>query len=294
VTTRSRHRKVGRCRIGVKPLLLALGLVLSGCSSTQFAYNQLGTIILWKTGDYVDLTSAQRTWLRSEINALLDWHRKEELPQYSQFLAQAELSLDAPLTEHRVAALRIPIDRALDRLQIRIYDLLFRGAPLLTAEQTEDLMTILRNDQDDLERELLARDERQYRADTYARLESQMSRVLGRLSPDQRAHLEQASNDIGRIDHLWLRDRSRWQMDLEQMIAAQPNEWPIAASAYFNGNNTLSSPEYQALWQSNTQVITRATVAVLTQRSARQDRHLRRWRSDLREDFDALVANSVQ
>jgi hypothetical protein len=294
VTTRSRHRKVGRCRIGVKPLLLALGLVLTGCSSTQFAYNQLDTIILWKTGDYVDLTSAQRTWLRSEINALLDWHRKEELPQYSHFLAQAELSLDAPLTERRVAALRIPIDRALDRLQIRIYDLLFRGAPLLTAEQTEDLMTTLRNDQDDLERELLARDERQYRADTYARLESQMSRVLGRLSPDQRAHLEQASSDIVRIDHLWLRDRSRWQMDLEQMIAAQPTEWPIAASAYFNGNNTLSSPEYQALWQSNTQVITRASVAVLTQRSARQDRHLRRWLSDLREDFDALVANSVQ
>ncbi len=294
MTTRSRHRKVGRCRIGVKPLLLALGLVLTGCSSTQFAYNQLDTIILWKTGDYVDLTSAQRTWLRSEINALLDWHRKEELPQYSHFLAQAELSLDAPLTERRVAALRIPIDRALDRLQIRIYDLLFRGAPLLTAEQTEDLMTTLRNDQDDLERELLARDERQYRADTYARLESQMSRVLGRLSPDQRAHLEQASSDIVRIDHLWLRDRSRWQMDLEQMIAAQPTEWPIAASAYFNGNNTLSSPEYQALWQSNTQVITRASVAVLTQRSARQDRHLRRWLSDLREDFDALVANSVQ
>ena len=291
---RSLRRKVGRCQTGARLLLFLIGLVLTGCSSTQFAYNQLDTLILWKSGDYVDLTSEQRTWLRSEVNAFLDWHREEELPRYSQWLFQAELSLDEPLTERRVAALMIPFDLALDRLQIRIYDLLFRGASLLTAEQTADLLATLRDDQGDLERELLARDETEYREDTYERLESQMARVLGRLSPEQKARLQQASADIARIDHLWLQDRSRWQADLEQMITEKPNQWPIAASAYFAGDKTLSTPEYQALWQHNTAVITRASVAVLTQRSARQDRHLRRWLSDLRDDFDALAAASVQ
>ena len=71
-----------RCRCGVRRLALAaLLLTQVGCSSTSFFYNRLDTLINWYVDDYVTLTRDQRAEFENQLNELLTWHRREELPR---------------------------------------------------------------------------------------------------------------------------------------------------------------------------------------------------------------------
>jgi len=84
-------------------------LCLSGCSSTTFLYNRLDTLIGWYVLDYVSLSRDQRNDFDRRVDALLDWHRAEELPAYVVWLTEFEESLDEGLTE-------VELDKLVDQL----------------------------------------------------------------------------------------------------------------------------------------------------------------------------------
>jgi len=80
-------------------LILGLLLCLSGCSSTTFLYNRLDTLIGWYVRDYVPLSRDQRNDFNRRVEALLDWHRADELPEYVAWLDEFEESLDDGVSE---------------------------------------------------------------------------------------------------------------------------------------------------------------------------------------------------
>ena len=65
-------------------LLAALG----GCSAIRLAYGQAPSLAYWWIDDFVDLTDAQSTALRKDINNFFAWHRAQELPLYVQRLEE--------------------------------------------------------------------------------------------------------------------------------------------------------------------------------------------------------------
>jgi len=56
--------------------------ILSGCSATQFIYNRVDILIRWYLDDYVSLDRDQQARFTTRLDALLEWHRLEELPVY--------------------------------------------------------------------------------------------------------------------------------------------------------------------------------------------------------------------
>jgi hypothetical protein len=64
----------------------------SGCA-TRLLYNNLERVVVWRTGDYVDLDRAQRDWLRTRVRIHLAWHRQHQLPQWAAQLRRFEAEI---------------------------------------------------------------------------------------------------------------------------------------------------------------------------------------------------------
>jgi len=74
----------------LRTLLCALALLLAaGCSMVRLGYGQFDTIAGWMANDYFDLEPAQRDAFSQRFERLHAWHRREQLPEYAQFLAEA-------------------------------------------------------------------------------------------------------------------------------------------------------------------------------------------------------------
>lgn len=80
-------------------------LAVAGCSSVTLAYQQLPLLAgLW-ADNYLDLDSAQRTQLKTQLQSWQAWHRREELPQLQSLLRQAQASMDDGVTQDELLAL---------------------------------------------------------------------------------------------------------------------------------------------------------------------------------------------
>jgi hypothetical protein len=90
------------------PLLAAL--VLVGCSTIQFAYNNIDWVLLDKADHYLDLTDDQRNRAEELVAARMEVHRREELPVYVASLKEIRVMLADNLTpaELEIIKERIP------------------------------------------------------------------------------------------------------------------------------------------------------------------------------------------
>lgn len=74
----------------LRTLLCALALLLvAGCSMVRLGYGQFDTIAGWMAHEYFDLEPAQRDAFSRRFERLHTWHRREQLPEYAQFLGEA-------------------------------------------------------------------------------------------------------------------------------------------------------------------------------------------------------------
>lgn len=86
-------------------LCLAALLAVAGCSSVTLAYNQFPLLASLWADSYLDLDSAQRSRLKTQLATLQAWHRREELPQWQALLRQAQEALDGGVTQDELLAL---------------------------------------------------------------------------------------------------------------------------------------------------------------------------------------------
>lgn len=153
--------------------LVALALVLVGCSAIRLAYNQAPSLTYWWIDGYADLNEVQTVQMRRDIDGFFAWHRGNELPGYIsrlqqwQRLAQADSQTELVCTQFeavRSAYLRM-IDRSLEPMA--------RLALTLTPTQLQHLQRkYAKNNQEYEKRYLRVSDEE--------RLDNLMERALDR------------------------------------------------------------------------------------------------------------------
>ena len=78
--------------------LLVFAFVLAGCSANRFLYNRADTFVRWAIDDYVDLTSEQQKRFDADLDGLLNWHRRDELPLYREFIVSSLDALEGGVT----------------------------------------------------------------------------------------------------------------------------------------------------------------------------------------------------
>ena len=79
--------------------LVGLLFLLVSCNTLYLGYNNLNWLTRWRLDSYLDLTSEQDRWLNVQLAEHITWHRKEELPQYVDFLRDIQLKARDGLTQ---------------------------------------------------------------------------------------------------------------------------------------------------------------------------------------------------
>ncbi len=81
---------------GVFPALAAIMLI--GCSTIKFAYDNVDWVLLNKADHYLDLNDSQRQLAEQLVAARMEVHRREELPVYVATLIEVRVMLAVELT----------------------------------------------------------------------------------------------------------------------------------------------------------------------------------------------------
>ncbi|MFM6985751.1 MAG: DUF6279 family lipoprotein [Hydrogenophaga sp.] len=114
-------------------------VLLASCSALQLGYNQAHTVLYWWIDGYADLNDAQSAHLRKDLDALLGWHRQQELPVYAQQLQQWRALAAHDLTADQVCREVDVLSAAAGRLIERAQEPLARLALTLTPAQRAHL-----------------------------------------------------------------------------------------------------------------------------------------------------------
>ncbi|WP_439101735.1 DUF6279 family lipoprotein [Congregibacter sp.] len=279
-------------RSALRRLLLGACLLLvTACSSTTFVYNRLDIALSWYLGRYVDLTRSQSREFDGQLEAFLDWHRREELPRYVEFLDTVDRDLDSTVT---VATLESYSDRA-EEAWFRLRDpaleqLLALGASL-SDEQIGEFMEAMEKKQEKYERKYLDRDDEEMREDAFENLEETLEDYLGRLNDAQSDRLRFAADELLRSDEVWLGEREAWMAALARELEREPG-WQQRVTTIVRTWEDSLDPDVQALYDHNRSIVQLAIVDVVNSRSDKQDERLRKKIADFIEDFELLVSQA--
>lgn len=197
---------------------LALATSVAACGAARLAYNQAPNLTYWWLDEYVDFTAEQTPVVRDKINAFFDWHRTEELPEYSrrleawQALATRNITANEACTEYD--AIRERIDRATERM---IPDLA-RMAVQLSPEQLQAIQRRQAERNAEFAEDHLEPPREQEVADRLKKAVERSERLYGTLTTEQRAllreQLERSPWDPQRTHA----ERLRRQADLLQTL----------------------------------------------------------------------------
>ena len=273
--------------------LLASTLVLAACSANRFLYNRADTFVRWAIDDYVDLTVEQQKQFDADLEGLLDWHRRDELPIYREFIVSSLDALEGGVTIDEAVSISDSIDEAANRLQVQLIDFLLMSAEGLSDSQIQTFLDELDLQQEEYSQERLTRDDIQYADDAADSLQRLAKRLRGRLNDDQKALVQSRSTELIRIDRLWHEDRSVWGAKLRTILESRSPGGQTEIRVLGNTRSEARTPAYVAGIEHNGDVILRLLVDTINDRTERQDRRMRRFLDDLIADIDALTAANV-
>ena len=120
--------------------LACAAVVVSACTLTRLAYNTAAfaysnatPVLTWLVTDYVEITGAQREFVRERLTRAFAWHRADELPEYRRFLEtvlrQAEDNITADEARADYRNLRTRYLRLLERVLPDVAEFLVQLAP---------------------------------------------------------------------------------------------------------------------------------------------------------------------
>jgi hypothetical protein len=223
-------------------LIITVILILTGCT-TKFAYKNLDWIASWYIGDYIQLTEEQEAIIDQKLTIWLAWHKQEELPRYladlnalTSDISTQQLNLEK-LTFHVEA-----IKQHWQRIKTKLVPDLVLLAPLLSDQQVSYLFEKLAEknaeQREEIEAVLTLSPERQ-QSDAIKRYKENLTRWLGKPSPEQETLAIDVYSQLQTNDLLWLEYRKSYQVELKKLFE-QPDRGEQFTGKLFQ---LLSEPE---------------------------------------------------
>ena len=266
-------------------------LLLAGCSSVQFFYNQLDWLVPFYLETYVELDDHQRTYLEQQVENLLKWHCATHLTEYARLLRQANTDFQADrMDETRL----LELTRELERYW---FEVTAEAAPaianlLLTAtdEQINELFKSFEARSDELRESLTERSEKEARDDYTERMRDELERWFGPLTEPQREAVSIWGTRFVPLGEEALKTRQRWQTRLHESLA-QRKDIPAfrrGIEQLLLDVRELRTPSYQARLEHNRDVTIELVEMVGHTLNAAQREHLASQVERYARDFEAL------
>lgn len=261
----------------------------------RLGYNTAPTLAYWWLDGYFDFDGEQSLRIRADLQAVQDWHRKEELPQLILALKELQAMAPKPVTPAQVCATVTTLQTRVQVTLDRVVPSIAAIAPSLQAAQIEHIA-----------REFEKRDKK-WRGDWLEgtpteRAERRVKQIVdraeslyGSLEATQiaivKAHIQSSSFD-GPRHH---REMQRRQKDALQVLSTLRTTKVAPAQAVADIRGLLErsfkapDPAYRQYLDRLTQESCTATAAVHNSSTNAQRAHLQRALQDYEADARELA-----
>lgn len=268
-------------------VLLAAALVLCGCSTTRFAYENADTYVRWKLGAYMDVQGEEADELDDRIDEFHAWHRNNALPKYAKLAHEAMQRFADGLSPRDMIwgydAVRLQARESLRKAAELMAPLLDR----LTSEQIRYMEHGIADENRRFQREFLRGSERERRQRRAKYAVDRLEDWVGKLSKAQVERVREFAARAPLLDEMRDQDRRRLQADVMAIIRAREARSRLAdrLANWERGRE----PAYAAAlenWREQAFALVADIDRSLTpEQRARIQNNLRRYA----EDFEALA-----
>ena len=273
----------------IKRLPLIFLFLLVGCSTTTFVYNRIDFLLPWYLESYVELTRDQKQYLDELLIPFFSWHRSDELPKYLEIINRTENILDGEVKLENIATLSSNVEEAWFRLEKEVLVWVLPLASDLTDEQIQSFLQVMQKKTMEYEYKYLGRSDKDYRQDAHDRIRDNLQRFMGELSQQQLSLVKSYTQDMLRIDGVWLRNRKDLLVNLSSILKRDSGWKERLVRINLRDDNV--SQIYRNTYAHNLDVIYHLLVEVFNTRSEKQDQRLRRQLSKYRTDIETLINN---
>jgi len=209
-------------------IVILLNSGLTGCSTTQIAYNYADWLLIHRIDYYFGVTKTQNRFIKQRLTEHFAWHRKNELPLYAHFLVMLKAKAQDGLTQEE-------LDWAFDSVDARLLELFSRLLP-----DTAFFLSSLHPDQIDYFEQKVKKPHQEKREksaeEIKKRLEERAEKIIekmedwfGNLSKAQEAQITKLSFSLPDIKEDWAAYRQMKRQELIRFLREKPSSSEIQA-----------------------------------------------------------------
>jgi Family of unknown function (DUF6279) len=196
--------------------LLAVSLVLSGCSALRLAYNTAPELAYLWLDNYIDFNEAQTQQVRDGLAAWFKWNRTTQLGDYAALLARLQSEMPEPMTPALTCRW---MDELSARFRLGFEQVVPAAAELvlsLSPSQLQRLQRRYAKRNTEFRSEYLQEMSKERHEANVKRLLDRVEMLYGRLDDAQRERIARSIASSPFDPELWLVERKARQRDLLQ------------------------------------------------------------------------------
>jgi len=272
-------------------LVLFLCLTIVGCSATRLIYNQLDWGIVWYVNGFFELDDAQEDQLREMVATNIEWHRRNQLPQYASLLRDVESdALADTLTYEKVDAYYTRIMVLSDELIVKITPDMATFLLTLRDDQIEDFIAGLQESNDELWDEYAGSTPEKRLKNRKKRAIKGIERIMGNLNRDQKKIVGEYMSQMNDVTMDWMESRRQWQRDFRLLMLEKPphDEFVRRLREELIDPNRGDNKNYRVLVEENRRKSYEMVVELSADLSDKQRKRFAKRMADLAESLEIL------
>ena len=280
-------------------LLIALTVMVAGCSSIRFTYNHGDTLMYWWLNNYLDLDSDQSGWVKKDIDGLFQWHRKTQLKDYTQLLANGQRQLSGNLTQADLMSDYRDIKARTELLAFKALPELADLARSVRPEQIAQMEKKFAKNNEDYRKKFMRGDLEDRQKARFKKSMEQFDLWFGRFSSEQEAVLRKASDARVLDNEIWMDERMRRQKHIVGVLRKVQQE-KLSKDATITALHGLvkemfdrfDAPERKAFFDTYTDQTAQMILTAVKIATPAQKAHAQKRMQGWIEDFNVLAADN--
>lgn len=280
--------------IKIKKILLCLfiAILVSGCSF-RFVYNHLDWWTNWYLDDYVELNEQQQKRFDQAFEQLHLWHRKTQLPKYSQQLKSLKFAINNAIDENNVAENLAMFATHWQNFLVAAEPKLQPLAFSLNDEQKQRLLNAMQENNQERLDDYEALSDQQWFEEKADEQQKQLKKWFGKLTKAQKAQVLLMSQEFQRSFEPWINYRQQWTNEFAQLLNGNLPEHQFKFEFYrlFVNGRSLRNDEFNGITENNNQVFAKIFVYMVNNASAKQMKRINKNIDKVIGDLDYLIDN---
>lgn len=279
-------------------LLIAMMVAVAGCSSIRFTYNHGDTLLYWWLNNYLDLDSDQSGFVKKDIDSLFQWHRKTQLKDYTQLLANGQRQLAGNMTQADLMADYRDIKARTELLAYKALPELAELARTVRPEQIAQMEKKFAKNNEDFRKKFMRGDLEDRQKARFKKSMEQFDLWFGRFSSEQETVLRKASDARVLDNDIWLDERVRRQKRIVAVLRKVQQE-KLSKDATIAALHNLvkelfdrfEAPERKAFFDTYTDQTVQMILTAVKIATPAQKAHAQKRMQGWIEDFHILAAD---